>query len=110
MCTQPDRAELPAAKIQKIGYLIFFFGSIIILSCIMDAQAEFGLLKTQSKALLYSCKSHGLQIEAFSSVSSTMLSNEIPWLQQDSEALITLGKQSATNGFAILGAYEIHEP
>lgn len=44
-CTQPDRAEVPAAKIQKIGYLIIF-GSIIILSCIMDAQAEFGLLKT----------------------------------------------------------------
>lgn len=59
----------------------FFFGSIIVLSCIMDAQAGFGLLKTKSKALLYSCKSHGLQIEAFSSVSSTMLSNEIAWLQ-----------------------------
>lgn len=25
MCTQPDRAELPAGKIQKIGYVIFFF-------------------------------------------------------------------------------------
>lgn len=46
-CTQPDTAELPAAKIQKIGYVIYFFlGIIVILSCIMDAQASFGLLKT----------------------------------------------------------------
>ena len=37
-CTQPDRAEVPAAKIQKIGYVIFV-GSIIALSRIMDAQA-----------------------------------------------------------------------